>query len=225
MWVNCRSRVRLHVYAQHKRRVAYKGRYCGNCSQFILYMRWTGNLYEQQLKYMPAWITSDRGITVLMGKFMWMAKASKSVLNNTVRVNLFLLGHKVLSGCVTWKIRDDDDMKSREKFSENSILDHFLQQHLLFDHSRNYDILITIHISKRKDTDYILLDILSKTLFLNTRKNICQNDILRTMYVLRRITKMRIRKSNSLLASTSPWDTLSCCLTCFPTIMQWLSLC
>ena len=103
MWVNCRSRVRLHVYAQHKRRAAYKGRYCGNCSQFILYMRWTGNLYEQQLKYMPAWITSDRWITVLMGKFMWMAKASKSVLNNTVRVNLFLLGHKVLSGCVKWK--------------------------------------------------------------------------------------------------------------------------
>ena len=45
------------------------------------------------------------------------------------------------------KIRDDDDMKSREKFSEKSILDHLLQQHLLFDHSRNYDILITIHIS------------------------------------------------------------------------------
>ena len=36
-------------------------------------------------------------------------------------------------------------MKSREKFSENSILDHFLQQHLLFDHSSNYDKLITIH--------------------------------------------------------------------------------
>ena len=147
MWVNCRSRVRLHVYAQHKRRVAYKGRYCGNCSQFILYMRWTGNFYEQQLKYMPAWITSDRWITVLMGKFMWMAKASKSVLNNTVRVNLFLLGHKVLPGCVKLKIRDDDDMKSREKFSENLISDHFPLQHLLFDHSRNCDILITIHIS------------------------------------------------------------------------------
>ena len=65
-----------------------------------------------------------------MGKFMWMAKASKSVLNNTVRVNLFLLGHKVLSGCVKWKVRDDDydDMKSREKFNENLISDHFLQQ-------------------------------------------------------------------------------------------------
>ena len=80
-----------------------------------------------------------------MGKFMWMAKASKSVLNNTVRVNLFLLGHKVLPGCVKLKIRDDDDMKSREKFSENLISDHFPLQHLLFDHSRNCDILITIH--------------------------------------------------------------------------------
>jgi len=62
-------------------------------------------------------------------------------------------------------------MKSREKFSENSILDHFLQQHLLFDHSSNYDKLITIQ-SESISRYHILLDILCKTLFLNKRKKI-----------------------------------------------------
>ena len=114
-------------------------------------------------------------------------------------------------------------MKSREKFSENSILDHFLQQHLLFDHSSNYDKLITIHISVGRmsylsesiSRYHILLDILCKKTIpqQKNKKIFLKNNILRTMYVLRRITKMRIRISNSLLASTSPWDTWSCCLT------------